>query len=279
MFLLDERWRNLALVAAILIVGSIAVLFLFNLPIRPVAIHGSRENLCPVCLHRETVRRFVEDADIQALKDWAARCSRTYRACSSLPDVATSHEKQLMLFETTVPADDFLAACHSSTASGVTLHALGATAQDGSAPLILPELFDVRIQSRKRTAIMEHLPTGVLHWNGDHLTQNVMQVLSESVNPTNWRASANLLSREGRYEWLDQLAPFLERLAITKTKASESFWNYLTCDVLMLASRDPKFVVTASERVNDLLRSDVDNTARDGLNVIRETLDYCAGSP
>ena len=44
---------------------------LFHLPIRPVAIRGDRVDLCPVCRHKDAIRRFAEESDIDGLEEWA----------------------------------------------------------------------------------------------------------------------------------------------------------------------------------------------------------------
>ncbi|MHC4402336.1 MAG: hypothetical protein ACYTG0_21945 [Planctomycetota bacterium] len=240
---------------------------LYNLPIRPVAIRGSRMNLCPVCRRKKALRRFAEEADVEALEHWAEGLLKTRR---STPEQAQRpRDRQLTLFEVEKP---FLSACGAAVASGVTLHALGAASTNGCAPLTLPELFDERIPWRSRATMVENLPSGVFEWTGGTLVSDLTEFLSMGVYPSIWKATANVLSREGNAAWLEHLDSLLSRLRENKHRTSESFWNFMACNAYLLAAGNSEFRSELQDRVEQLLTTHEDDVVRKGLQQMQEVI-------
>jgi hypothetical protein len=240
---------------------------LFNLPIRPVAIRGEGVDLCPVCRRKNAIRRFAKESDIEALEHWADSLLKRRRgAIDSSP---RRRDMQLMLFEHDEP---FLSGCAAAVASGVALHAIGAASTNGSAPLSLPELFDERISWRTRAMMVENLPAGILEWTGNTLMSDLLNVLANGGYPSIWKATANLLSREGSDMWLDHFESMLSRLSESNHRASQSFWNHMACNAYLLAARGNEARRDVQMRVEQLLSRQVDDDVQSGLRQMHEVI-------
>lgn len=240
---------------------------LFNLPIRPVAIRGDRIDLCPVCRRKNAIRQFADDSNIEPLEQWAESLFRVRRSPEKTSQPC--RDRQLTLFE----EEPFLSECGAAVASGVTLHALGASRVNGSAPLRLPELADDRIPWRARATMVENLPSGVLDWTGETLVQDLIKVLDAGEYPSIWKATANLLAREGSDLWLGYLDALLVRLTESSHRTSESFWNHMACNAFLLAANHAGAREEIRSRVEHLLQRDVDDTTLSGLQRMREVID------
>jgi len=242
---------------------------LYNLPIRPVAIRGERVDLCPICRRKDAIRRFADGADIEALEKWADSLLKSRRG--SMNRVARPKDKQLSLFEFD---ESFFSACGAAIASGVTLHALGAATANGSAPLTLPELLDERIPWRVRANMVENLPSGILEWTGTTLANDLLNVLSAADYPSIWKATANLLAREGNDVWLDYLGMMLGRLHEHHQKASPSFWNQMACNTFLVAAESNDTRLELQMRIEQLLSVHDDVAIQSGLRQMHEVISH-----
>lgn len=240
---------------------------LFNLAIRPVAIRGDRFDLCPVCRRKNAIRQFAEESNVEALEHWAASLCQMRRPPEK--QARPPRQSQLLLFDD----QPFLSACGAAVASGVTLHALGAARVNGSAPLSLPELADERIPWRARATMVENLPSGILAWTGDTLVQDFIKVLGSGEYPSVWKATANLLSREGSDLWLEHLGTLLGRPTDGGGRTTESFWNHMACNVFLLAANREETRAEIRSRIEQLLSRGVDDVARSGLQRMREVIE------
>jgi hypoxanthine-guanine phosphoribosyltransferase len=240
---------------------------LYSLPIRPVAIRGDRLDLCPVCRRKNAIRQFAENSDIEALEQWAAHLLSARRAPTERR--RRKHERQLFLFHQETP---FMSSCGAAVASGITLHALGAASTNGSAPLVLPELSDDRIPWRVRATIVENLPPGILEWTGKTLESDLVAVLAGDFYPSVWKATANLLSREGSDVWLDHLGTMLKRLAETSHRTSTSFWNHMACNAYLLTGSRGHGHEEFHARIDQLLLGEFDGTVEKGLRQMKEVV-------
>jgi orotate phosphoribosyltransferase len=240
---------------------------LFNLPIRPVAIRGDRTDLCPICRRKTALRRFVEESDIASLEEWADSLLKSRRGPKR--PIRRKSQRQLDLF----PEEcTFLSDCGSAVASGITLHALGAAGTNGSAPLSLPELFDERIPWRSRATMVENLPPGILEWTGDTLVADLSNVLANGDYLAIWKATANLLSREGNNVWLDHLEAMVGRMTQRKLRTSPSFWNHMACNAYLLATNGKSERIEVQARIEELLGRLTDDVVQDGLRQMQEVI-------
>jgi hypothetical protein len=240
---------------------------LFNLPIRPVAIRGDRVDLCPVCRHRNAIRQFAKESDIDAVEHWATGLLKARRGPQK--KVFQPQPRQLTLSEC---EKAFLTQCRAAVTSGVTLHALGTASTNRSAPLILPELFDDAIPVRVRAAMVENLPAGVLEWTGGTLVSDLLRFLSSGINPSIWKAIATLLSREGNGDWIGCPGSLLSRLPESGRHTSQSFWNQMACNAYLLAAGRSDFRAELQGCIDALLATQTDNVVQNGLRQMQEVV-------
>jgi orotate phosphoribosyltransferase len=240
---------------------------LYSLPIRPVAIRGDRLDLCPVCRRKNAIRQFAEESDMAGLEQWATRLLSARRGPAERH--VRKRDRQLSLFDRETP---FLSSCGAAVASGVTLHALGAASTNGSAPLVLPELSDDRIPWRVRATMVENLPPGILEWTGNTLESDLVGVLAGDLYPSVWKATANLLAREGSDVWLDHLGTLLHRLEDTNHRTSPSFWNHMACNAYLLAAAQGQVREDFHVRIDELLLGEFDGVVEHGLRQMKEVV-------
>ena len=157
-------------------------------------------------------------------------------------------ERQLTLFSGNEPT--FLKTCRPAIASGITLHALNAARTNGMAPLRLPELTDQHIPWKNRAAMVENLPTGVIAWSEGFLEQDLEAVLRNSENPNIWKASVDVLSREGHGNWLEYFDGLVSRL---HKAPSQTFWAHVACCAYLVAREDPSGAAEVRQWVEQLV--------------------------
>ena len=180
-------------------------------------------------------------------------------------DSRDASEEQLMLFPSVRKSDTFIKRCRPSVASGVTLHALHASANNGMAPLTLPELLDEDIPARNRALMVENLPEGVLRWSGSCLLKDLRQVLVDGKRETVWRAVADVLAREGNSEWMDHLGQLIERSPKLRREANHTFWNSMVWNTFQVVHKDRGRRNRVRTSIENLLNSYSSTAAEPGL--------------
>jgi orotate phosphoribosyltransferase len=247
---------------------------LYQLPVRPVVIHGTSKELCPVCQRRAAVHDAAVQSRLEAIERWDAWLSRPPRGAPAAGDerrAVTPRAEEPSLFSDLAPS--FFETCSRAVASGVTLHSLYAAKTNGMAPLALPEITNEAIPHAVRAAILEYLPPGVVAWSRGALEPDLERCLATVRNGTLWRASAEVLAQERQARWLDFLDAFLTRAARHKTTPSDTFWNALACNVYLVARRDPEQRSRVRERVEQLRREYAGSGLAKGLEQMLEALE------
>ena len=241
---------------------------LYQLPVRPIVIRGTSVDICPVCQRNEALREVANQSSVASLIRWAENLRR--RPVTTTRD-RVEHappEKQLTLFSGNERA--FLETCRPAIASGITLHALNAAQTNGMAPLRLPELTDQHIPWKNRAAMVENLPTGVIAWSEGFLEQDLEAVLSNSENPNIWKASVDVLSREGRGNWLEYLDGLVSRL---QKAPSQTFWAHVACCAYLVAREDPGSAAEVRQRVEQLVNAQEETVRSSMLQPILDALE------
>lgn len=242
---------------------------LYRLPIRPVVIRGSDPNICPICRRRAAIEQAGKASGVDAIERWSLQLRCRGRRSTTLSPEGAPRQVQLRLF----PGDEgFLEHCRESVASGVTLHALNAAMTNGMAALTLPELFNNRIPSRNRAAMVENLPQGAIDWSGDSLAGDLRRVLDRGTEPNVWRASAEALVRNGSDEWLHQLADLLTRLRRGQRRTTPTFWNHLACTTYAATTQNPTLKPIIRHQLERLADSTDEDPETEGLQRVLQTL-------
>jgi orotate phosphoribosyltransferase len=241
---------------------------LYQLPVRPIVIRGTSVDICPVCQRNEALREVASQSSVASLIRWAENLRKRPVTTTKNRIEHAPPERQLTLFPRSEPA--FLEICRPAIASGVTLHALNAARTNGMAPLRLPELTDQHIPYRNRAAMVENLPTGVIAWSEGFLDHDLEAVLSNSENASIWKASVDILSREGRGDWLEHLDGLISRLP---KAPSQTFWAHVACCAYLVAREDPDRAPEIRERVEHLVKAHEENVRAGMLQPILDELE------
>ena len=245
---------------------------LFRLPIRPVVIHGTSRELCPVCQRRAAVHNAALDSRLEAIRRLDAWLSRGRRPAprSDQPTEVPPRVEQPTLFPPESPS--FLETCSRKVASGVALHSLYAAMTNGMAAMKLPELTNEAIPHENRAAMLEHLPPGVVEWSRGALEQDLERCLATVKNRSVWRATADVLARERQAGWVYYLDTFLTR-AVRQNKApTQTFWNSMVCNAYLVAHRDPDLGREMREQLQRLRRAYGEATIVEGLEQMLEAV-------
>jgi orotate phosphoribosyltransferase len=243
--------------------------WLFELPIRPVVIRGLDPSLCPACQRKTTIGDLGRTALREEVRRWASHVVGRRRFAKATSNQTRQREVQLHLFPV---ENDFFKTCHPSAASGATLHALNAAMTDGMAPLALPEILDESIPKLNRAAMVENLPLGVLEWSGEVLERNLTEALQNTTSSSVWRASAEVMAREGIDDWVAYIDGMLDRFEGAGIKLSNHFWAYLAYTATITASREPQTKVAVRSQIEALLREKRVPEFEQGLRLVLETL-------
>lgn len=249
-----------------------AFTWLFHLPIRPVLIRGQDDSLCPICQRKAALEQVAEASGVDAIQHWTQQLRRRGRRSIPAAQPNRSREIQLKLFPAHEHSigEQFLENCRGSIASGVTLHALNAAMTNGMAPLTLPELFNSQIPTRSRTAMVENLPLGAVEWSGEILADDLREFLSKGTAPNVWRASAEVLVKEGANDWLPQVDELLGRLHQRKARTSATFWNHLACTAYIAVTQNPTLSRAVCERLSQFAET---TTGTVDIEGVRRVLD------
>ncbi|MBW3595883.1 MAG: hypothetical protein KY475_01255 [Planctomycetes bacterium] len=240
--------------------------WLYHLPIRPVLIRGNDDSLCPICQRKAAIEQVARASGVDAIQQWLQHLGRPVRR--SAPAAQPSRRgQQLQLFPM---CNDFLEHCREAVASGVTLHALNAAMTNGMAPLTLPEIFNNHIPSRNRAAMVEHLPQGTVEWSGETLADDLREFLSRGTAANVWRASAEILVKEGADDWLLQVDELLVRLRCTKANTSSTFWNHFACTAYVAVTQNPQIRQAVRERLLHVARTTAGTSDAEGLQRVLE---------
>lgn len=242
---------------------------LHRLPIRPVVIRGSDPSICPICRRRAAIKQAGKASGVDAIEKWSLQLQYRGRRSADLSRVRAPRQEQLHLFPS---AQGFLENCCVAVASGVTLHALYASMTNGMAALSLPELFNNRIPSRNRTAMVENLPQGAIDWSGASLASDLRRFLERGTAPNVWRASAEALVRDGEDVWLHQLSTLLSRLQCGQKRISPTFWNYLSCTTYAAIAQNPELKQVVRNQLVQLVDSTDDAPETKGLQRVLQTI-------
>jgi hypothetical protein len=211
----------------------------------------------------------AEASGVDAIQRWTQQLKQRGGRRTPVAQPNASREVQLALFPV---GEQFLENCRESVASGVTLHALNAAMTNGMAPLSLPELFNSRIPTRSRTAMVENLPQGAVEWSGEILADDLRGFLSNGTASNVWRASAEILVKEGANDWLLQVDELLGRLHQQKARTSASFWNHLACTTYIAVTQTPTLTHAVRERLSQLAQTFKDAADTDGVQRVLDTL-------
>jgi orotate phosphoribosyltransferase len=245
---------------------------LYQLPIRPVVIHGLSKALCPVCQRRAAVHEAAIESRHEAIERWDAWLSKARRAALPVGGEVQARGTRTdasSLFPD--PAPSFFETCSRAVASGVALHSLYAARTNGMAPLALPEITNEAIPPAVRAAMLEYLPPGVVAWSRGALDRDLERCLATAKNGTLWRASAEVLARERHARWLDFLDAFLTRAARQKAPPP-TFWNALVCNVYLVARQDAAQTRAVRQRIEQLHREYTGSHLARGLKQILDVL-------
>lgn len=120
--------------------------------------------------------------------------------------------------------------------------------------------------------MVENLPPGILEWTGDTLVADLSNVLANVDYVAIWKATANLLSREGNYVWLDYLEAMVGRMTQRKLRTSPSFWNHMACNAYLLATNGESERSEVKARIDELLSRLTDSVVQDGLRQMQEVI-------
>ena len=212
---------------------------LYQLPVRPVVIHGAGRELCPVCQYRAAVHDAVLESRLEAIERRDALLSPTRRGKPVAREEGRTSSppmQEASLFLSPAPA--FLETCSRGVASGVALHSLYAAKTNGMAALALPEITNEAIPPENRAAMLEHLPWGVVEWSRGAPDRDLERCLATARNGTLWRASADVLARERQARWIDYLDTFLMRLARRRIRPAPTFWSALARSLYLVTRRN-----------------------------------------
>ena len=245
---------------------------LYNLPIRPVVIHGVTKELCPVCQRQAAIESAATETRSEAIRNLAAASSRVpFKQLSDDAKRDVRIERQLCLFESS--SRTFLSSCHAAVARGVTLHSLYAAKNNGMAPLALPELVDKDVPSKNKRAMVKDLPRGALEWSGEALESGLEECLaSDDTSSGVWSASAFVLATERRRNWLRNLGDLIERSPDMRDKPQVTFWNTVECGTYLVARDDPQYSDEIASQLRSLADRYVGTAAAVGLKRVLETL-------
>jgi hypothetical protein len=213
----------------------------------------------------------AEASGVDAIKHWTQHLRRRGRRSVPAAQPNRNRELQLTLFPI---GERFLENCRESVASGVTLHALNAAMTNGMAPLTLPELFNSRISTRSRTAMVENLPQGAVEWSGEVLADDLREFLSKGTAPNVWRASAEVLVKEGANDWLLQADELLGRLHQQKARTSATFWNHLACTAYIAVTQNPALTRTIRDRLSQFAETTTGTADVEGVRRVLDALPH-----
>jgi orotate phosphoribosyltransferase len=245
---------------------------LYHLPVRPVLIHGHKREFCPVCQRKQAVSSAADESRLEAIRQLALSLSQKPRRCSAIQerDLVTGRTRQRCLFPE--PDSSFLEGCRSQVASGVTLHSLHASMNNGMAPLALPEIENVRIPARNRVAMLENLPTGVLEWSKGYLDRDLEGFLARVIHQGLWRAGAGVFAREHHRQWIAYLGDLLERSKELRCETKPTFWNSMVCNAYLAVQDDPSSRGEMRQHLEALLIAHEGTPAAIGLGQILEAI-------
>jgi len=243
--------------------------WLYHLPIRPVLIRGENDNLCPICQRRAALEQVAEASGVDAIQRWTQHLKR--RGRRSVPSTQSNRDREVQLALFPI-GEQFFESCRESVASGVTLHALNAAMTNGMAPLTLPELFNSRIPTRSRTAMVENLPQGVVEWSGEVLADDLREFLHKGTAPNVWRASAEVLVKDGANDWMLQVDELLGRLHQQKARTSATFWNHLACTAYIAVTQNPTLTHAVRERLSQFAKTSTGTTDTEGVRRVLDAL-------
>ena len=118
--------------------------------------------------------------------------------------------------------------------------------------------------------MVENLPTGVIGWSEGFLDHDLEAVLSNSGNASIWKASVDVLSREGRGDWLGHLDGLISRLP---KAPSQTFWAHVACCAYLVAREDPGKATEVRALVEQLVKAHKENIRAGALQPILDQLE------
>ena len=245
---------------------------LFNLPIRPVVIRDDSKTACPYCAQNQAILDAAGASGSSAIKSLLSNKRRMVPADPVSDEVERLNEfKQTSFLEN--DGEDFILNCRPSVARGLTLHSLYAAKNNGMAPLSLPELVNQQVSSAHKKAMVDDLPFGVSEWSGQQFDKDLYRAIEIVDVPGVWSASAFVLAKESRQEWVCQLASFVNRSKSIRKDENKTFWRQTACAMFLWARDADRHAMDETLTQLDNLRQSNDSEfVREGIQHVTETI-------
>ena len=239
-----------------------------NIPIRPYK--GSKQD-CPVCRARESVRQCAEESEMTELM---AHFDYIYGPGGGPPrdgkeTTDTPEEEASPEYEATHP---FLAKCRSRTASGVVLNNLYTSQNNGMAALSLPEINDHGLGWQTRTAMVRHLPYGVLEWSKGYLDRDLETYIDNGEECSVFGSVSEVFANEDQLVWLDDLQKLLSKNPRLSPLKNPAFWNQMTLLSYDIGKRCGVNVYEVEARLNGMLQEHHRDECGEGLRMMQNGL-------
>ena len=245
---------------------------LFNLPIRPVVIRGESKTACPYCAQKQAISEAAVASGSSAIEGLLNNKRRIFHVDPEENKVPKIRDlKQMSLIDN--DGEDFVVNCRPSVARGLTLHSLYGAKNNGMAPLSLPELINQKVSSAHKKAMVDDLPFGVSDWSGPEFDDDLHRVIETTDVPGVWSASAFVLAKESRQEWVGQLVSFIDRSKSIRKAENKTFWRQTACSMFLWArDADSNTLDQTLTQLNNLRQSNDSEFAREGIQQVAETV-------
>jgi adenine/guanine phosphoribosyltransferase-like PRPP-binding protein len=203
----------------------------YRFPMRPFAVYRTPD-VCPVCAKRQEVIDEASDTQSSSLMNLARRLQQPKGRT-----VGTATKQSVQLSFPEMPDRPLLERCSRSVAAAITLNALHASRNNGMAPLKLPEVCDLRIPAKNRTAMIESLPSGISKWSGVELIENLAACLGDQEIDALWAAAASVLARETGEELGRLFKMKLTSAPHLWSTGSDATWDSIAYSIHQVAKR------------------------------------------